>query len=138
MTTSNLLIGFEHVGMTAGNLDRTIAFYCDLLGLELVLRKRDDRGELAFLDTGSGMLEVASPRADIARSRDVPPHEAGMRHLTFAVRSVDAMVARLEAAGVEIIERPRPANNTTVLRRLAFFRDPDGIIVELVERAEGR
>lgn len=136
--TSNMLVGFEHVGTTSADLDRTIAFYCDLLGLKLALRKQTDRGELAFLDTGSGMLEVACPRADIARSRDVPPHEAGMRHLTFAVRDVDAMVEQFEAAGVEIIERPRNANNTQFIRRLAFVRDPDGIIVELVERAEGR
>ena len=52
------LVGFEHVGMTSGNLDRTIAFYCDLLGLTLALRKKNERGEMAFLDTGSGMLET--------------------------------------------------------------------------------
>lgn len=134
-----MVIGLEHVGTTSGNLDRTIAFYCDLLGLRLVLRKPQPRGELAFLDTGAGMLEVYAPAApDVARFRDVPPHEAGMRHLTFAVADVDAMIAKLEAAGVEIVERPRDAYNTEMMRRVAFVRDPDGIIVELIERAEGR
>ena len=132
------LLGFEHVGMTASNLDRTIAFYCDLLGLKLALRKSNERGEMAFLDTGSGMLEIACPIAQVARSRDVPPHEAGVRHLTFAFDDVDEMAARLEAAGFEILEGPRPAFFTEVLSRIAFVRDPDGIIVELVERAEGR
>lgn len=133
-----MLLGFEHVGMTSTNLDRTIDFYCGLLGLTLALRKKNERGEMAFLDTGSGMLEIACPLADIARSRDVPPHEAGMRHLTFAFSSVDAMVDRLEAAGVEILERPRPAFFTEVIHRVAFVRDPDGILVELVERARDR
>ncbi len=132
------LVGFEHVGMTSGNLDRTIAFYCDLLGLTLAQRRQNDRGEMAFLDTGNGMLEIACPTAQISRSRDVPPHEAGMRHLTFAFENVDAIFARLEAAGVEILERPRAAVNTALIKRLAFVRDPDGIIIELVERAEGR
>ncbi|QDZ09687.1 VOC family protein [Devosia ginsengisoli] len=132
------LVGFEHVGMTSGNLDRTIAFYCDLLGLTLAQRKQNDRGEMAFLDTGSGMLEIACPAAQIARSRDVPPHEAGLRHLTFAFESVDAIFAKLEAAGVEILERPRAAVNTALIKRVAFVRDPDGIIIELIERAEGR
>ena len=131
-------IAFEHVGMTSGDLDRTIAFYCGLLGLTLALRKANERGEMAFLDTGNGMLEVACPAADIARSRDVPPHEAGMRHLTFAVDNVDAMIERLEAAGVQIVEPPRNAINTELIHRLAFVRDPDGILVELVERAAGR
>ena len=133
-----MLLGFEHVGMTSANLDRTIDFYCGLLGLTLALRKKNDRGEMAFLDTGSGMLEIACPRADISRSRDVPPHEAGMRHLTFAFSSVDTMVERLEAAGVEILERPRPAFFTEMIQRVAFVRDPDGVIVELVERAGNR
>ncbi|MGB3336814.1 MAG: VOC family protein [Devosia sp.] len=133
-----MAISFEHVGMTCGDLDRTIAFYCDLLGLTLALRKTNERGELAFLDTGSGMLEIACPIADIARSRDVPPHEAGMRHLTFAVDSVDTMIEQLEAAGVTIVEPPRNAINTELIRRLAFVRDPDGILVELIERAAGR
>lgn len=133
-----MLRGFEHVGMTSGNLERTIAFYCDLLGLRLALRKPAAKGELAFLDAGGGMLEIFAPASGIDRSRDVPPGEAGMRHLTFAFNDVDAMVATLEAAGVEIVERPRDAYNTEMMRRVAFVRDPDGIIVELIERAEGR
>ncbi len=133
-----MLIGFEHVGTTSGNLDRTIAFYCDLIGLRLVLRKPQASGELAFLDAGGGMLEVFAPAASIAPSRDIPTGEAGMRHLTFAVTDVDAMIARLEAADVPILERPRPAHNTELIKRVAFVRDPDGIIVELIERTEGR
>jgi glyoxylase I family protein len=133
-----MLIGFEHVGTTSGNLDRTIAFYCDLIGLRLVLRKPQASGELAFLDAGGGMLEVFAPAASIAPSRDIPTGEAGVRHLTFAVTDVDAMIARLEAADVPILERPRPAHNTELIKRVAFVRDPDGIIVELIERAEGR
>ena len=133
-----MLRGFEHVGMISGNLDRTIAFYCDLLGLRLALRKPAAKGELAFLDAGGGMLEIFAPASAIDRSRDVPPGEAGMRHLTFAFDDVDAMIGKLEAAGVEIVERPRDAYNTEMMRRVAFVRDPDGIIVELIERAEGR
>lgn len=133
-----MLLGFEHVGTTSANLDDTIAFYCGLLGLTLAFRKKSDRGEMAFLDTGSGMLEVACPVAHISRSRDVPPHEAGMRHLTFAFDNVDAMVEKLEAAGVEVLERPRPAFFTEMIKRVAFIRDPDGIVVELIERADGR
>ena len=133
-----MLVGFEHVGMTSGNMDRTIDFYCGLLGLTLAMRKKNLRGELAFLDTGSGMLEIACPVANISRSRDVPPHEAGMRHLTFAYDDIDAIVEKLDAAGIDIIEYPRKAIYTQMLQRVAFVRDPDGIIVELVERTEDR
>ncbi len=132
------LLGLEHVGMTCRDLDQTMAFYCGLLGLKLALRKTSPGGEVIFLDTGAGMLEIACPVADISRSRDVPPHEAGMRHITFAFDDVDAMIAKLNAAGVEAIEGPRPAFFNELLRRVAFVRDPDGVIVELIERADWR
>ena len=133
------LVGFEHVGMTASNAERTIAFYCDLLGLRLALRKTQPGGELLFLDAGGGMLEIMVPNTPgVSRARDVPAGETGMRHLTFAFSDVDATLAELEANGVEVVERPRHAHNTEMVRRVAFVRDPDGIIVELIERAQGR
>lgn len=131
------LVGFEHAGLTVADLDRTIGFYCGLLGLPLVLRKPQRAGELAFLDAGGGMLEVFA-RPDAARSVDAPAGTAGVRHLTFAFDDVDAIVARLTAAGVEIIEQPRDAQNTELIRRVAFCRDPDGMQVELIERAAVR
>lgn len=133
-----MLLGFEHVGMTSGDMDRSIAFYCGLLGLALRLRKANEGGEVAFLDAGGGMLEIIAPKAEAGRFRDVPLSEAGLRHLTLAYDDVDAMVSRLAAAGVEIVEHPRPAHNTEMICRVAFVRDPDGIIVELIERADGR
>lgn len=128
------LLGFEHVGMTASDLDRTIAFYCDLMGLRLALRKPN----VAFIDAGGGMLEIFGPADGATPSRDVPPGEAGIRHLTLAYSDVDAMIEKLDAAGVPIVERPRDAHNTEMVRRVAFVRDPDGIMVELIERAPGR
>ena len=132
-----MLIGFEHVGMTSGDLDRTIAFYCGLLGFKPALRKPQVRGEVAFLDAGGGMLEVFAP-GPVDRARDVPNLEAGVRHLTFAFTDIGAMIAQLEAAGVEIVERPRIAHNQEMFQRVSFVRDPDGIVIELVERADGR
>jgi len=134
-----MLIAFEHVGMTVSNMDRAVAFYCDLLGLTLAQRNKVDRGEIGFFDTGAGMLEVFAPEAPtVDRFRDVPLHEAGIRHLTFAYSDLAEVLGRLEAAGVEVIEGPRGARNTPLIKQLAFVRDPDGIMVELIERGEGR
>jgi glyoxylase I family protein len=129
---------FEHVGMTSADLDRTIGFYCGLLGLRLALRKQQASGELAFLDTGAGMLEVFAPQSAVEPAQDVPQGRAGMRHLTFAVDDVDTTITALAAAGVEIVEPPRPAHNAELIRRVAFCRDPDGVLVELIERAADR
>lgn len=133
-----MLLGFEHVGMTVSNMERAIDFYCGLLGLHLRLRRTTAGGELAFLDAGGGMLEIAAPAHEVGLFRDVPHSEAGFRHITLAYDDVDAMVERLEEAGVSIVEGPRDAYNTEMIKRVVFVRDPDGILVELVERAAGR
>ncbi len=131
-----MLKHFEHVGMTVSDLDRSLAFYVDLLGLKLVLRKpTPNGGELAFLDAGGGMLEISAPPGPVSTpARQVAGNEAGMRHLSFTFEDVAETHARLVAAGVESVEAPRAAYNTEMLSRVAFVRDPDGITVELVER----
>jgi len=130
-----MLKSFEHVGMTVSDMDRSVAFYCDLLGLKLDLRKKtEDGAELAFLDAGGGMLEIVAPATGAKRAVDVPDDTAGLRHLTFLYESVDETFARLETAGADIKERPRFAYNPEVLQKVAFVRDPDGIIIELAQR----
>jgi glyoxylase I family protein len=60
--------------------------------------------------------------------------EAGIRHITFRVDDVDAIYERLRAAGVEFTIPPRQAVNAELIRKVAFCRDPDGIVVEFLER----
>ncbi|MDK4734679.1 VOC family protein [Rhizobium sp. CNPSo 3490] len=130
-----MLKSFEHVGMTVSDMDRSVDFYCSLLGLRLHLRKRmADGAEIAFLGAGGGMLEIFAPAEGAARAVDVPDGAAGLRHLTFLFENVEGTFARLEKAGVEIKERPRLAINTEVLHKVAFVRDPDGIQIEFAER----
>lgn len=127
--------GFEHVGMTVRNIDRSLAFYIDLLGLKLVVRRSGKHGdEIAFLDAGGAMLEMISPGTGALKAEDVALGRAGLRHLTFNFESVDDIYARLEAAGVDMVEQPRDAHNRDIVKRVAFCRDPDGIMIELIER----
>lgn len=129
--------GFEHVGMTSSDLDRTIVFYCGLLGLKEVLVKRTgEGGRIAFLEIGGVMLEIVEPATPIQTpAREVPVTEAGIRHITFRVDDVEAVYEKLRAAGVDFTVPPRKAVNTELIRKVAFCKDPDGIIVELLERA---
>jgi glyoxylase I family protein len=134
-----MLKGFEHIGMAVSNLDESIAFYCDLLGMKLILRKPFPRGvgEVAFLDTGGGMgqLELICPSPPVSRPAPILPDSgAGVRHLTFAFDNIDAVWTKLMDAGVTPVEEPRDAYNKEMLARVAFVLDPDGIIVELAQR----
>jgi glyoxylase I family protein len=134
-----MLKGFEHVGMTCSNMDRTIGFYCGLLGLKLVLRKAQAKGgEIAFLDAGGGMLEIFSRNEPVMPAQSLPANQAGVRHITFAFDDIEQTCEGMAAAGVTFTEKPRAAFHAEMLRKVAFCLDPDGIVVELVERSTGR
>src|SRR5262245_23136681 len=81
-----MIKGFEHVGMVTGDMDRSLAFYRDLLGLRLHLRKTMANGtDVAFLDAGGGMLEIFASPGGASRSTDLPAATSGVLHITFVV-----------------------------------------------------
>jgi len=105
--------------------------------MRLILRKAVPRGngEVAFIDTGNGQLEIMCPEPRVATPAPrMSDFVAGVRHLTFAFEDIEATYARLMAAGVEPVEKPRDAYNKEMLARVAFVADPDGIIIELAQR----
>ena len=127
------VLNFAHVGMTVSNVDRSLAFYVGLLGLTLVDRRPGTQGdEVCFVDGGGCMLELIGPSTGALSAEDVAVGRAGLLHLTFRVEDVDATVDAVRAAGAEIVEGPRDAYNKTMARRVAFCRDPDGILVEFL------
>jgi len=131
-----MLKHFEHIGMATSDLDACLHFYCDLIGCKLLLRKANPRspGEVAFIDAGGAQLEIFAPGGLKTPARTVPNDEVGLRHLTFTFENIDETYAMLMAAGVEGIEKPRDAYNREMLARVAFVRDPDGMIIELAQR----
>ncbi len=136
-----MLLGFEHVGITVSDLDRSLQFYCDLIGMKLILRKTMPRGsgELAFVDMGNGQLELVCPAPPVATpAAALEPTRAGIRHLPLAFTDIDATYAELIAAGVPSIEPPRDAHNREILARVAFLADPDGNVIELAQRQSQR
>lgn len=124
---------FAHVGMTVSSIDRSLAFYVDLLGLRLVDRRPGTQGdEVAFVDAGGCMLELIGPATGALLAEDVAAGRAGLLHLTFKVDDVDKTFETVRSAGGELVEAPRDAYNRAMAKRVAFCRDPDGILIEFL------
>jgi catechol 2,3-dioxygenase-like lactoylglutathione lyase family enzyme len=93
------------------------------------------RSEIAMMETpdGHARLELtrfqapSSPRGD----PQAPANTPGIRHLTFAVDDIDAVLARLRAHGAELVGEVETYED---VYRLCYLRGPEGIIVELAER----
>jgi catechol 2,3-dioxygenase len=114
-----------HVNLTVTDLERSLAFYRDLLGLHVT--QRDEQS--AFLACGDYHHHVALNRWDAAAIAP-PPHSSGLHH--FALRLPDttalaAVVARLLREGHELLGATDHGVNLAV-----YLRDPDGNGVELM------
>jgi len=137
----------EHVGIVVDDLAAATAFFVEL-GLTLqgeasveggsvdrVVGLDGIRAEIAMLETpdGHGRVELAKFHAPSAPAGDrrAPANTPGIRHLSFSVDDVDAVVAGLRARGVELVGELERYKDSF---RLCYVRGPEGIIVELAER----
>lgn len=128
--------GLDHVAITVSDLDRALDFYRGILGFRVMgylFDPDDERGaKTAYLDTGQGRIELFS--FSRVPTQPAPPSDntqVGLRHLALRVTGLDAIAEQLACAGVEFTMLPKTSPRSGI--RLAFFRDPDGTLIELVE-----
>jgi lactoylglutathione lyase len=121
-----------HTRMRVSDMDRTIQFYTNVLGLEILERKTSPRGShLAFLKVPNSdeLIELCSfpPSGPVTVQEDLV-------HLAFQVDNLDDTIAALTAKGVKITDGPTTTSSGS---RFIFIDAPDGYEVELIERPPG-
>ncbi len=121
-----------HTRMRVSDLDQTIRFYTNVLGLEVVERKTSPRGsQLAFLKVPNSdeLIELTSfpPSGPVKVQEDLV-------HLAFQVENLDDTIASLTAKGVKITDGPTQTSSGS---RFIFIDAPDGYEIELIERPHG-
>lgn len=127
-----MLEAIHHVAVIASDYPRSRRFYVEVLGLAVIAEVfREARGSWKCdLRVGTGQIELFS--FPDPPPRPSGPEACGLRHLAFSVARLDPVLARLEQAGI-IVEPVRVDPYTG--RRFTFFADPDGLPLELYERA---
>ena len=121
-----------HTRMRVSDMDQTIAFYTEVLGLEVLERKTSPRGShLVFLRVPNSdeLIELCSfpPSGPVHVQEDLV-------HLAFQVENLDDTIASLNKKGVRVTDGP---TNTSSGSRFIFIDAPDGYEVELIERPFG-
>ena len=127
---------YLHTMIRVSDLDASLDFFCDKLGLVEQRRHDSDIGRytLVFLvapeDRGRAQNE-ASPLIELTYNWDAEEYAGGRNfgHLAFETRDIYKLCQELMDAGVTINRPPRDG-------RMAFVRSPDGISVELLQRGE--
>ena len=125
------LKGLTHISLSVSDLDRSLAFYRDLLGLSVLAEPFEGavfEGREAMLLIGRVALCLQAHSANTGGVHD--PTVTGLDHLAFAVETPDDLAgwaSKLTDAGVEHSGvKPLPGFGTMI-----ELRDPDGILVEL-------
>ena len=120
---------YLHTMVRVTDVDASLKFYCDALGLEVLKRTDYPQGKFT-------LIFLAAPgdsTAQVELTHNWDPQEyAGGRnfgHLAYAVDDIYAACERLQKHGVTINRPPRDG-------RMAFIRTPDGISIELLQAGE--
>lgn len=123
-----------HTMIRVNDLDESLRFYCDRLGMKL-LRKHDfpsGRFTLAFVGYGD---EAAHTVIELTYNWDTHQYDVGnaFGHLALGVPDIYAACERLRTQGVKIVREPGPMKHGST--EIAFIEDPNGYRIELIQRS---
>ncbi len=122
---------YLHTMVRVADIDTSLKFYCDALGMREVRRNEYPQGRFTLVF----LAAPESPDAEVELTYNWDPEEYGegrnFGHLAFAVDDIYAACQRLADHGVTINRPPRDG-------RMAFVRSPDGISVELLQKGEAQ
>jgi lactoylglutathione lyase len=120
-----------HTMLRVGDLDRAIAFYTEVLGLQLRSRRDYPEGRftLAFVGCGDGGAEL-----ELTHNWDTPAYQLGngYGHVAFAVEDAHAACERVRARGGRVTREAGPMKHGSTV--IAFVEDPDGYKIEFIQR----
>ena len=127
---------YLHTMVRVANLDESLDFYCNKLGLVESHRRNDEKGRytLVFLaapDDLDRAKATRSPFIELTYNWDEHAYQGGRNfgHLAYRVDDIYATCRKLMDAGVTINRPPRDGN-------MAFVRSPDGISIELLQKGD--
>jgi len=141
-----MIILFHHTAISVTDLDRSIYFYCDLLGMKLEWRIDHKKSEAlekvvglkhvdvsyAMLSGWGGRLELFQYHSPVGQS--YPPNkpvcDKGITHFAFQVEDIDGLYEKLISLGVRFNAPPQVIREGV---KATYFNDPDGITLELVQ-----
>lgn len=118
--------------LRVNNLDESLAFYCDALGMQLLRRKDYPGGEFTLAFVGYGP-ESDQAVLELTYNWGKSQYEQGTAfgHIALGVSDIYKTCEALRQKGVKIVREPGPMKHSTTV--IAFVEDPNGYRIELIE-----
>lgn len=121
-----------HTMLRVGDLDKSLAFYCDILGMQLLRRKDYPGGEFTLAFVGYGD-EKENTVIELTYNWGVEKYDLGegYGHIALGVDDIYGTCDRIKAQGGKVTREPGPMKHGTTV--IAFVEDPDGYKIELIQ-----
>ena len=121
-----------HTMLRVGDLDKSIAFYCDILGMELLRRKDYPGGEFTLAFVGYGE-EKDNTVIELTYNWGVAEYDLGKGygHIALGVDDIYGTCDRIKQQGGKVSREPGPMKHGSTV--IAFVEDPDGYKIELIQ-----
>lgn len=127
----------DHIGIAVANLDESLKFYTETLGIELHGSETvaEQKVKVAFLPVGDTEIELLeSTESDGPIAKFIEAKGQGIQHLAFRVDNIEAALEELKQKGIRLIdEKPRYGAGGA---KIAFLhpKATNGVLIELCER----
>jgi len=120
-----------HTMLRVGDLERSITFYTEVLGMQLLRRKDYPGGRFTLAFVGYGE-ESDTTVLELTHNWDTTSYEigTGYGHIAIGVDDIVAVCDQIRSKGGRVVREPGPMKNGTTV--IAFVEDPDGYKVELI------
>jgi len=122
-----------HTMIRVGNLDRSIQFYTEVLGMQVLRRKDYPEGKFTLAFVGYGP-EAEQTVIELTHNWDTDHYDLGdgFGHIALAVDDAAAACEEIRQRGGRVVREAGPMKHGTIV--IAFVEDPDGYKIELIER----
>lgn len=122
-----------HTMIRVGDLNKSIAFYTDVLGMQLLRKKDYPDGKFTLAFVGYGP-ETEHAVIELTHNWDTDQYDLGngFGHIALAVDDAAAACEEIRRRGGRVVREAGPMKHGTTV--IAFVEDPDGYKIELIER----
>jgi len=141
------MVKLRHVGLAVENMERSMRLYKDIFGLEVVWNEIEHSSFIDRLsninsvkvhtvklkDSSGGMIELLQYLSHPEERNNDTINRIGCSHIAITVSDIDSMYSILSDEGITFVNKPEKHPEEWVKAKVAFCRDHDGILIELVE-----
>ena len=122
---------YLHTMVRVENIEDSLDFYCNKLGLKVIRRRDDEKGKYTLVFLGAKNSDERHALLELTYNWDPENYTGGRNfgHLAYSVKNIYETCDNLMKKGVTINRPPRDGN-------MAFIKSPDGISIELLQEGE--